>query len=93
MAHMTAQTVSRWLLAGPVTLLVAVLVMAATPVWLPAGAGGVDNLVIPILFFPLLWALPFFYSLLEEKLLRAWMILLGLAALNGAIIFSAFVGT
>ena len=84
-----SQTVSRWLLAGPVTLILAVLVMAAAPVWMPAGKGGVDNLVLPILLFPAFWAIAFFYSLLEDKLLRAWIILLSLAVLNSAIIVFA----
>lgn len=91
MASKSSQTVSRWLLAGPVTLILAVLIMAASPVWLPAGKGGVDNLALPIILFPLLWAIPFFYSLLEEKLVRAWVVLLSLAALNGVIVYSAFV--
>ena len=90
MSRITSPVVSRWLLAGPVTLLVAVLIMAATPVWMPAGVGGVDNLVLPLILFPLIWAIPFFYSLVEERLTRAWAVLTGLAVLNGLIVLSAF---
>lgn len=72
------------------TLILAVLVMAATPVWMPAGIGGVDNLVLPIILFPLLWAIPFFYALLAVNLIRAWIILIVLSVLNGAIVSTAF---
>src|SRR3546814_3705799 len=44
----------RWILGGPAALIAAVLIMAAMPVWLPAGAGGVDNIIYPIILAPLI---------------------------------------
>lgn len=46
----------RWILAGPVAFLLALLSMAALPLVLPGGAAGVNNLVLPVMLFPLLWA-------------------------------------
>lgn len=47
----------RWVLAGPVALLLSILLMASLPLVLPAGAGGVNHLVLPVLAFPLIWAI------------------------------------
>ncbi len=47
----------RWLLAGPGAFVLAVLLMAFLPLVLPAGAGGVNHMVLPALLFPLLWAI------------------------------------
>jgi hypothetical protein len=61
---------TRWILAGPVALLAALATMAAMPLWLPAGAAGVNAIVLPIVLTPLLWAVPFFYACLEPNLAR-----------------------
>lgn len=47
--------VLRWILAGPVALILAVLSMASLPFVFPKGPSGVDNLVFPVILFPLLW--------------------------------------
>ncbi|MEL6467614.1 MAG: hypothetical protein AAFQ58_21830 [Pseudomonadota bacterium] len=49
-------TLWRWLLAGPLALVLALFAMAGLPNVLPAGAGGVNHLVFPVVLFPLLWA-------------------------------------
>jgi hypothetical protein len=67
---------TRWLLAGPVALLAALATMTAMPLWLPAGAAGVDDIVLPIVLTPLLWAVPFFYACLEPNLTRCAAVLL-----------------
>ncbi|MEM8654325.1 MAG: hypothetical protein AAGF36_06230 [Pseudomonadota bacterium] len=46
----------RWLLAGPLAFLLSIFAMAGLPSVLPAGAGGVNHLVLPVVLFPLLWA-------------------------------------
>lgn len=74
----------RWLLAGPVALGAAVLVMAAMPLWLPRGAGGIDHLAFPLILFPAVWGVLFFYALLAENLARATLVLLAVLAANGA---------
>ena len=62
---------TRWLLAGPGAVILGLVTMCAMTLWLPAGAGGVDNIAIPIILTPLLWAIPFFYATLEPNLERA----------------------
>lgn len=68
-------TLVRWLLAGPGAILAALATMAAMPLWLPAGAAGVDDIALPILLMPLLWAVPFFHAVLAPNLVRASAIL------------------
>lgn len=76
----------RGLLAGPVVFLAAALVMCGAALWLPKGAAQIDNIVLPIVLFPAIWAALFFYAMLDRKLWRAWLITLLLAAANGAAI-------
>lgn len=83
---------TRWLLAGPGALLAAVATLMAMPLWVPLGAAGVNDIALPIILTPLLWAIPFFYAVLEENLVRASLVL-GLAILvQGAAIAVALLG-
>lgn len=84
---------ARWLLAGPGALLGAILVMAAMPVWLPAGSAGVDNIVLPIVLAPLIWTVVFLYTVLEPSLPRGIAVILGLILLKGALVTLAVTGT
>lgn len=83
---------ARWLLAGPGALLAAVATMMAMPVWLPAGAAGVNNLAFPILLAPALWAVPFFYAVLDENLPRVAAVLAGATILQGGVAVRAMLG-
>lgn len=69
---------SRWLLAGPVGLITALVIMMAMTRWLPPGPAHVDHIVIPVILFPLIWAAVFFYACIEENLPRCGVILAGL---------------
>ena len=51
-------------------------------VWLPPGVAGVNNIVLPIVLFPLLWALLFLYACLDRRLARAYLILSVVLAAN-----------
>tara|TARA_R110000850_G_scaffold153763_4_gene277263 strand:+ start:16563 stop:16871 length:309 start_codon:yes stop_codon:yes gene_type:complete len=85
----------RWfraILAGPVVFLTSVVVMAACALWVPEGAASIDNLVLPIVLFPVIWAALFFYACLDRKLLRAWGLVLVMLALNGIAIGTQFLG-
>lgn len=75
---------TRWLLGGPMAVLIAILAMGAMPLWFPAGAAGVDHLIFPLILFPALWAIPFFYAILAENLRRAALVMSGLAIVNAA---------
>lgn len=83
---------TRWLLAGPGALVAAILVMAAMPVWLPAGPAGVDNIVLPIVLAPLIWTAVFIYTVLEPSLPRGAAVLLGVILLKGALVALAVTG-
>ncbi|MEM9168357.1 MAG: hypothetical protein AAGC56_01785 [Pseudomonadota bacterium] len=82
--------IARWALAGPVTLIVALLLMAATPFWFPKGAANVDHIVFGILLFPAYWAAPFFVAVMADRLWRAAVILLGTAAVCALMVFQLF---
>lgn len=83
---------TRWLLAGPGALAAAVATMTAMPVWLPAGAAGIDNIVWPIVLAPLLWAVPFLYACLEERLARGTAVLVAAIVGQGAVVLWAMAG-
>ncbi|WP_240433604.1 hypothetical protein [Solimonas sp. K1W22B-7] len=77
---------SRFALAGPVTFLCAALVMCGGALWLPKGTAQIDNLVMPIVLFPAIWAALFFYAYLDRSLARAWAVIGGLSLLHAAVI-------
>lgn len=68
----------RWILAGPVSLILAILSMAVLPLLLPGGAAGVNNLVFPVLLFPLLWAGYCVWAVATDALNRCARIMVGL---------------
>jgi len=81
-------TAVRWLLAGPGALAAGLATMMAMPLWLPAGAAGINDIAFPILLTPLLWAAPFFYACLEPDLVRCMAVMLG--AILGQVALVAF---
>jgi hypothetical protein len=83
---MSAQRWWRGVLAGPVALIAACLVMAAGALWLPEGRAQVNNLVLPIILFPLLWTALFLYALLDRRLTRAYAVIGALVALNSVLL-------
>lgn len=66
---------TRWLLAGPGAILAGLATMAAMPLWVPPGAAGVNDIALPVLLLPAIWAVPFFYACLAENLPRAVMVM------------------
>lgn len=79
-------TLVRWLLAGPGAILAGLATMAAMPLWLPAGAAGVNDVALPIILTPLLWAVAFFYAVLARDLVRATVVLSAVAIGQTAVI-------
>lgn len=75
----------RFWLAGPSTLIAAFLLMAAMPVWFPPGAAGINHLAFPLVVFPAVWAVLFFYAVLAENLQQAAWVLLSLTIINGSL--------
>jgi hypothetical protein len=77
---------TRWLLAGPGAVILWLVTMCAMTIWVPAGAAGVDNIAIPIILTPLLWAVPFFYATLEPNLERATAVFLAATLAQGLLL-------
>jgi hypothetical protein len=83
----------RWLrigLAGPGAAIVAVVVMAGMTAWLPRGAAGIDNLVLPLVLFPLIWVVLFFHACLDARLGRIALVSLGLLAIHAGLVAHRF---
>lgn len=66
---------TRWALGGPGAVLAALTTMAAMPLWMPAGAAGVNDIALPIILAPVIWAVPFFYACLAENLPEATLVI------------------
>lgn len=84
---------SRGVLAGPVCFITAFAVMAGAALWYPEGAAQINNIAIPIILFPAIWAALFFYLMLDRRLGRAWVVagvlLIGHAGLIGQHVMAA----
>lgn len=82
----------RWILAGPLTVILAMLVTVAMPLWLPQGSAGIDHIVFPVVLFPLTWALLFFYVVLESRIVRCTAVFAGAITVNAALVASSLAG-
>ena len=79
----------RWLrvaLAGPGAVIVALVMMAGMALWLPGGAAGIDNLVLPLVLAPLIWAALFFHACLDRRLGRVAIIAFALFIVHAGLI-------
>lgn len=83
----------RALLAGPFAVILAVLVLAGSPLWFPPGPANVDHIVLPLIALPGVWAILFFHALLDRSLMRVTLIGLTLAVLNVWLLVRHFQGT
>lgn len=83
---------ARFLLAGPIAILVTLTLLAGMPLWLPGGAAGIDNLVFPLVFAPLIWAFLFFHACLDRNLARVALVAGALFLVHGAMVASRFMG-
>ena len=84
--HMNVRSWARGVLAGPLSFICSWLLMAGAALYLPGGAAGVDNLVFPILLFPLVWSCLFLYTLLDERLARAYLVVFALCGLHALLL-------
>jgi len=80
----------RIILAGPVAIIVALTLLAGMPLWLPGGAAGIDNLVVPLVLAPLIWAALFFHACLDRSLARVALVAGALFLVHGALVASSF---
>lgn len=72
--------------AGPGAVIVALAVMAGMTLWLPRGAAGIDNLVLPLVLVPLIWSALFFHACLDARLGRVALVALGLFVLHAGLV-------
>lgn len=77
---------ARITLVGPLVFCSAFVTICAASVWWPAGPARIDNVAIPLVLFPALWAGLFFYSYLTPHLARAYGLVLSLLLLNTGLI-------
>lgn len=85
----STERLRRWLrgiLAGPLALAAAVLVMTGSALWLPPGSAQVNNLVVPAILFPLLWTAFFLYACLDRKLARGYAVVGAFVAGNAGLV-------
>lgn len=76
----------RFVLAGPLVFLVAVAVMGGAAVLIPPGPATINHVAIPLVIFPGVWAILFFYACLETRLWRCFLSLAVLALINSGLI-------
>ncbi|MEM6480899.1 MAG: hypothetical protein AAF922_04725 [Pseudomonadota bacterium] len=68
----------RWILAGPVTLIVTLAITAGMTAWWPKGAAGLDQIGMPLILTPVIWLCVFDYAESEEHLGQAFFVLLAI---------------
>ena len=68
------QTAARAVLAGPIAVLLSVMVVAGMPLWLPRGAAGIDHIVLPLILLPAIWGAIFFHAVLDRSLARVALV-------------------
>lgn len=84
---------SKWIrigFAGPGAVIVALVVMAGMALWMPGGAAGIDNLVLPLVLFPLIWAGLFFHACLDSRVGRVAAVAIGLFAVHAGLMAQKF---
>lgn len=84
--------VIRWVLAGPVAVIIAAIALMGMPIYIPAGPGGVDNLIIPLLMLPIVWAMLFFHAVLDSSLSRVAVVGALVAGVNLTLLAARFWG-
>ncbi|MGK2911080.1 MAG: hypothetical protein ACSLE1_14955 [Sphingobium sp.] len=82
---------SRIALAGPGAIIVAIVTMAGMALWLPGGAANIDNLVLPLVLVPLIWAALFFHACLDYRLARVAIVSIGLLVVHGGLVAHKFI--
>ena len=82
----------RFWLAGPVAFILAVLVMLGMAIWFPGGAAGLNNVVLPLIAFPLIWAVIFFYAYLDRNTKRVALAFSCIALVHAVLLIAHFTG-
>src|SRR3546814_16953283 len=83
----------RFVMAGPVAILVALTLLAGMPLLLSGGAAGIDNLVVPLVLAPLIWAGLFFHACLDRRLARVALVAGVFFLVHGGLVASRMLAT
>lgn len=78
------------MLAGPGAIVVTLTLLAGMPLWLPGGSAGIDNLAVPLVFAPLIWAILFFHACLDRRIARVALVAAALFLVHGGMVASRF---
>lgn len=76
--------------AGPGAVIITIAVIAGMTLWLPGGSAGIDNLVLPLVLMPLIWAALVFHACLDRRLGRVALVALGLLVVHAALVTNKF---
>ena len=87
---MRARRLIRIAFAGPGAVVISMAMMGGMALWVPGGAAGIDNLVLPLVLFPLIWAGLFFHACLDSRLTRVAIVALTLFALHAGLVAHRF---
>lgn len=80
------RTILRVVLAGPLVLITSIVTVSGSALWLPAGAAGINHLMLPPFLFPAVLAVLFLHACLDRKLARAYAIHLALLSVGAFLI-------
>ncbi len=80
----------RFWLAGPVAFFLSIIVMLGMALWFPKGHAGIDNIVLPMILFPLIWAVFFFYAYLDRNIKRVALLFLTVAVIHISLLVLQF---
>ncbi|MEM6546277.1 MAG: hypothetical protein AAF713_00875 [Pseudomonadota bacterium] len=72
-------------------LVLSILAMTSMPLWFPAGAAGIDHIVFPIVLFPAIWAVAFFYACMDDNIARATVLMTLAVVVQAVLVAFAFV--
>ncbi|WP_234810815.1 hypothetical protein [Sphingobium herbicidovorans] len=67
-----------------------IIMMAGMALWLPGGRAGIDNLVLPLVLAPLIWAVLFFHACLDRRIGRVTLVALALLLIHGGLLAHKF---
>ena len=87
---LAARKWTRIAFAGPGAVIVTIAMIAGMALWLPGGTAGIDNLVLPLVLMPLIWAALFFHACLDRRLGRVALVSLGLLAVHAGFVTNKF---
>ncbi|MEL6186514.1 MAG: hypothetical protein AAFU79_17975 [Myxococcota bacterium] len=91
MAETGLPTVKYTLLSLFAAFVASIVIVAGATKWLPPGAAGVDHIVLPIIFFPVVWIVAGLGVYATRRRRRAWSVLGALTGVNLVVIIWGFV--